>query len=65
MGTITEEELDAGRYFIEGDELCRCCEMRKSKHTDNLACLFAPTNYEAMTREYYWVWSDRQKRARW
>ena len=60
MATFTEEELDNGSAgLIEGDELCKLCEMRKSKHADNLACLFSPTTYEAMTPDYYWVWSEQ------
>lgn len=60
MGTVTEEELDAGLYFVPDDALCVNCTMRKSKHTDDMVCLFAPTHYEAMTLERYWRWVGGQ-----
>lgn len=54
-GMLTEEELDRGDYYIEGDELCVNCEMRKSKHAAAETCLFSPRRFEAMTPQQYWA----------
>lgn len=55
-GALTEEDIDAMHLWMPDDPRCLHCKERLSRHSDGAWCLFAPTQFVALTVEAYYEW---------